>query len=47
MLKELSIMINKIKHSIIGCPDKDLHYINNSYAVCSKCDRKHFVFKSY
>lgn len=37
----------KIKHSMFGCPDKDLHYVNDSYAICSKCDKKHFVFKCY
>ena len=47
MLKEISIFINKILHSITGCPDKDLHYVNDSFTICTECDRKHFIFKSY
>lgn len=36
-----------ILHSITECKDEDLEYINSSYAICKKCGKKHFIFRSY
>ena len=47
MIKSFKKAIVFIKHSILGCPDSDLHYVNKSYAICTKCDKKHFIFNSY
>ena len=47
MLNRIELTFLKIKHFLFGCPDKDLYYINKSYAKCTICDRKHFIFKRY
>lgn len=46
-MDNIKMLLIKIKHTLFNCPDKDLHYINKSYAVCSACGRKHFIFTSY
>lgn len=46
-MNNIKLFFIKIKHSLFGCPDEDLHYINKSYAVCSACGKKHFIFTSY
>ncbi|WP_291643509.1 hypothetical protein [Clostridium sp.] len=37
-----------IIHTIIGCKEEDLEYkFNGNLGICSKCGRKHFIFKKY
>lgn len=47
MLESLKKLYYVIKHSVSGCHERELKYINKSYAECTKCGRKIFIFTNY
>lgn len=47
MLDSLRKLYYLVKHSVTGCHEDELKYINKSYAECTKCGRKIFIFRNY
>lgn len=47
MLKSIKKIYYLIKHSISGCHEKELRHITKSYAECTKCGRKIFIYQDY